>query len=87
VSRGLAFGRCGGPKISGWGGRNRGLNLIVAGDETKFEKSERAMKFLGTFLIAPALSVLAWRSSKRGLSTPRRRAGQRRASSGHSVGR
>jgi hypothetical protein len=59
VSRGLAFGRCGGPKISGRGGRNRGLNLIVAGDETKVKKSERAMKFLGTFLIAPALSVLA----------------------------
>jgi hypothetical protein len=59
VSRGLACGRCGGPKISGRGGRSRGLNLIVAGDETKFEKSERAMRFLGTFLIAPALSVLA----------------------------
>ena len=35
------------------------LTSIVAGDETKFEKSERAMKFLATFLIAPALSVLA----------------------------
>jgi hypothetical protein len=36
------------------------LTSIVAGDETKFEKSERAMKkFLATFLIVPALSVLA----------------------------
>lgn len=36
------------------------LTSIVAGDETKFEKSEqRAMKFLATFLIAPALLVLA----------------------------
>ena len=37
----------------------RALTSIVAGDETKFEKSERAMKFAATFLIAPALSVLA----------------------------
>src|SRR6266550_5544324 len=41
------------------GGRSPGFNLIAAGDETKFEKSERAVKFLATFLIAPALSVLA----------------------------
>jgi hypothetical protein len=48
-----------GQRSAAGGGRSPGLNLIVAGDETKFEKSEREMKFVAIFLIAPAVSVLA----------------------------
>ena len=48
-----------GQRSAAGGGRSPGLNLVVAGDETKFEKSERAMKFVAIFLITPAVSVLA----------------------------
>jgi hypothetical protein len=47
-----------GQRSAAGGGRSPGLNLIVAGDETKFEKSEREMKFVAIFLIAPAVLVL-----------------------------
>jgi hypothetical protein len=54
----------------------------VAGDETKFEKSDRAMKFLAIFLIAPALSVLALALLETRVIYPRRRTGRRKALSG-----